>query len=122
VPKVKKESEWHIGFKGEIPPYDYHVWFKGSKKPVLMYGFDEDHIRAMCKTKPDKIKRIKLKEKEIQGELLGPKGALLHGDPDYRAGFELLKEWIDSQGGPPEHLRKKIRELWIDYQKPSKKQ
>ena len=117
----KQKSEWkYWSFCGEVPPYDYHVWFKGSKTPVYMYGFDEDHIKAMCKIKPTKIKRIKLKEKEIIGEPLGPKGALLHGDPDYKKAYEILRDHIDSTGGPPESIRKAIREQWIDYQKPNK--
>lgn len=121
MPKEKiPKSHWNGGMRGDVPPYDFHVWFKGSKKPVYMYGFDEEHIRAMCKIKPVKIKRIKLKEKEIQGELLGPKDALLHGDPDYKGAYELLRDYIDSKGGPPEGLRKRVRELWIDYKKPSK--
>jgi hypothetical protein len=43
------------------------------------------------------------------------------GEADYEAGFNILKEWVDSQGGPPEKVRKKIRESWIDYQKPKRK-
>ena len=69
-----------------------------------------------------KIKRVYLKEEPIpESEQLGPKGAVLMGTADYEAGFKVLQEWVDSQGGPPEKVRKKIRELWIDYQKPKQK-
>ena len=43
------------------------------------------------------------------------------GEADYEAGFNVLKEWVDSQGGPPEKVRKKIIDSWIDYQKPKHK-
>ena len=123
VPKDKKELEWHIGFKGEIPPYDYHVWFKGSKNPVYMFGFDEQHIKDQCENKkPIKIKRLKeMKEKEIQIERLGPKGADVGRPEDYEPAFKILKAWVDSQGGPPEAVRKAIREHWIDYRRVKKK-
>jgi len=102
----------------EIPPYDFHVWFKGSQKPVYMSGFDEDHIKNQCETrKPIKIKRVKLKEKIFEREPLGPKNAVLQGDPNYKKAYELLRDYVDSNGGPPERLRKKIREHWVDYQK-----
>ena len=51
---------------------------------------------------------------------MGPKGAVLMGEADYEAGFNVLKEWVDSQGGPPEKVRRQIREVWIDYQKVKK--
>lgn len=121
MPKVKKESEWHIGIRGSVPPYDFHVWFKGSKKPVLMYGFDEDHIRVMCKTKPVKIRKCKEKKEKIVAERLGPKGAPVGRLPEYEPAFKLLKAWVDSIGGPPEDIRLKLRELWIDYEKVPKK-
>lgn len=104
-----------------IPPYDFHVWFKGSRKPVYMFGFDETHIKNQCgHKKPVKIKRIKLKEKDFQREPLGPKNAILHGNPEYKKAYELLRDYIDSKGGPPEGLRKKVRELWIDYTRKTK--
>jgi hypothetical protein len=44
----------------ELPPYDFQVWFKGSQKPIKMFGFDEQHIKDQCENKkPIKIKRIK---------------------------------------------------------------
>ena len=106
-----------------LPPYDYHVWFKGDKEPTYMYGFSEEHIGWQCESrKPVKIKRVYLKEEPIpESEQLGPKGAVLMGTADYEEGFKVLQEWVDSQGGPPEKVRKKLRELWIDYQKPKRK-
>ena len=121
---TKKETEWHIGCGGgSLPPYDYHVWFKGSKRPVYMFGFSEQHIKDQCEDKkPIKIKKIKeKKEKDIEPEPLGPKGADVGRPEDYEPAFKILKAWVDSQGGPPEDVRKAIREHWIDYRKVSKK-
>lgn len=120
----KKETEWHIGCgKGSLPPYDYHVWFKGSRKPVYMFGFSEQHIKDQCEGKtPIKIKRIKeKKEKETRAEPLGPKGAEVGRPGDYELAFEILRDWVDSQGGPPEDVRKAIREHWVDYRRVEKK-
>lgn len=110
--------------KGELPPYDYHVWFKGKKKPEWIPGFSEAHVRMMCEEKgrkPSKIKRFKKKEIMEVWEPLGPKGAQVNRPADYDEGFKLLKDWVDSIGGPPEDLRMKLRELWIDYPKVKKK-
>jgi hypothetical protein len=32
-----------------------------------------------------------------------------------------LREWIDENGGPPEEIRIKLRELFIDYDKAKQK-
>ena len=106
-----------------IPPYDYQVWFKGSRRPILMAGMHEDHIRWQSDPKvPIKIKRIHIKE-ESSGPLihLGPKGCKVNQPADYDKGFKILWAWIDSEGGPPESIRKELRELFIDYDRPSKK-
>ena len=106
-----------------IPPYDYQVWFKGSRRPILMAGMHEDHIRWQSDPKvPIKIKRIHIKE-EPSGPLihLGPKGCKVNQPADYDKGFKILKAWADSEGGPPESIRKELRELFIDYDRPSKK-
>jgi len=109
------------GYNG--PPYDYHVWFKNSGKPVYMFGFDEQHIKNQCENKkPIKIKRLKpKKEKDIESEPLGPKGAKVGRPAEYELAFKILKDWVDSQGGPPESVRKAIREHWVDYRKVPKK-
>ena len=121
MPKRKKEKVWEYGMpKGDLPPYDYHVWFKGEKSPREMHGFDEDHIRRMCREdglRPIKVKRFKKKEVEDIYEPLGPKGSIVHRPAEYDEAFKLLKEYVDSIGGPPEELRLKIRELWVDYRK-----
>ena len=107
----------------KIPPYDYQVWFKGSRRPIRMAGMHEDHIRWQCDPKkPTKIKRIHIKE-EPSGPLLhlGPKGCTVNQPADYDKGFKILKAWVDSEGGPPESIRKELRELFIDYDRPSKK-
>jgi hypothetical protein len=40
---------------------------------------------------------------------------------DYDKGFRVLRAWIDSVGGPPEEIRKQLRELWIDYDRVEQK-
>ena len=111
--------------RSEIPPFMWQVWFKGNKKPIMMSGFDESHIRVMCLPNPAKVIKVKRmpeeKEIHIPPERLGPKGAVVNQPPDYDKGFKLLQEWVDSIGGPPEKLRKKLRELFIDYHKPKQK-
>jgi len=106
-----------------IPPYDYHVWFKGSRRPILMAGMHEDHIRWQSDPKvPIKIKRIHIKEEPTRKlEHLGPKGCTVNQPADYDKGFKILKAWLDTQDGPPESVRKELRELFIDYDRPSKK-
>ena len=105
-----------------IPPYDYQVWFKGSKRPILMSAMHEDHIRWQCESKiPIKIKRIYFKEEKLRSEPLGPKGCKVNQPADYDKGFKILKAWLDTQDGPPESVRKELRELFIDYDRPSKK-
>ena len=102
--------------KTEIPPYDYHVWFKGTKKPIHMAGMHEDHIRWQSEPKvPVKIKRIHIKEEKLSSEPLGPKGCKVNQPADYDKGFKILKAWLDTQDGPPESVRKELRELFIDY-------
>ena len=32
-------------------------------------------------------------------------------------GFKILREWVDLNGGPPETIRQRLRELYIDYDK-----
>jgi hypothetical protein len=106
----------------KIPPYDYHVWFKGSRKPILMFAMHEDHIRWQCEPKiPVKIKRIYLKEEKLRSEPLGPKGCKVNQPADYDKGFKILKAWLDTQDGPPESVRKELRELFIDYDKVKQK-
>ena len=104
----------------DIPPYLYRVWFKGDQKPVKMIGFDEDHIRGQCNAKPVKIQKIKEKVEKIESEHLGPPGADVGRPAEYEPAFKILKEWVDSIGGPPEDVRKAIRVHWIDYQKAEK--
>ena len=106
----------------EIPPYDYHVWFKGTKKPIHMAGMHEDHIRWQSEPKvPVKIKRIHIKEEKLSSEPLGPKGCKVNQPADYDKGFKILKAWLDTQDGPPESIRKELRELFIDYDRAKKK-
>ena len=105
-----------------IPPYDYHIWFKGSRRPILMAGMHEDHIRWQSDPKiPVKIKRIYLKEEKLRSEPLGPKGCKVNQPADYDKGFKILKAWLDSEGGPPESVRKELRELFIDYDRVDRK-
>jgi len=72
------------------------------------------------------VKAVKQPEEEDDfkdSPPLGPKGYKGSSRPaDYDAGFKILRQWIDENGGPPEEIRQRLRELWIDYEKPSKKQ
>ena len=106
-----------------IPPYDYQVWFKGSRQPILMAGMHEDHIRWQSDPKvPVKIKRIHIKEEPSGPSIhLGPKGCKVNQPADYDKGFKILKAWLDTQDGPPESVRKELRELFIDYDRAKSK-
>jgi hypothetical protein len=124
MPK-KKESVWIIGSPpGELPPFMWQVWLKGKKNPIEMSGFDKEHIISMCEPKKViKVKRIKAKKKPIErGEPLGPNGGNGVTRPaDYDKGFKILRKWVDENGGPPENVRKQLREFYIDYEKVTKK-
>ena len=121
----KKEKAWIIGMpKGAIGPFVWHVWIKGNKKPERMVAFDIQHIedqlegRQMVKAK----KLPKEKDDLRDSPPLGPRGYKGSSRPaDYDAGFKVLRKWIDEQGGPPEEIRQKLRELWIDYDRARKK-
>ena len=117
----KKNDEWMIGMpKGPIGPFLWQVWVKGSRKPIRVIAFDLRHIKNQLEGKKV-TKAIKEKEKkEVFKKLvpLGPKGWKGSSRPaDYDAGFKVLREWVDKNGGPPEEIRQKLRELWIDYEK-----
>jgi len=121
----KKEKAWTIGMpKGPIGPFVWQVWTKGSQKPIRVIAFNLQHIKDQLEGKKV-TKAIKEKEKkEVFGNSvpLGPKGWKGSSRPaDYDAGFKVLRQWIDSKGGPPEEIRKKLRELWIDYDKAPRK-
>jgi len=121
----KKEKAWTIGMpKGPIGPFVWQVWTKGSQKPIRVIAFNLQHIKDQLEGKKV-IKATKEKEKkEVFGNSvpLGPKGWKGSSRPaDYDAGFKVLRQWIDSKGGPPEEIRKKLRELWIDYDKAPRK-
>jgi hypothetical protein len=120
--KKKREKEWTIGIQGPIPPFPFRVWTTKDKSKV-MYGFDEQHIRDMMDpVKPAKVKRIpEPKEKEQKYEKLGPPGADVGRPAEYEPAFKILKAWVDSQGGPPEDVRKAIRIHWVDYHRVVKK-
>jgi hypothetical protein len=121
----KKEKAWIIGMpKGAIGPFVWHVWIKGKKKPERMVAFDIQHIEDQLEGRQI-IKAKKLpKEKDDfrDSPPLGPRGYKGSSRPaDYDAGFKVLRKWIDEQGGPPEEIRQKLRELWIDYDRARKK-
>ena len=123
MPK-KKESVWTIGFKGPIGPWAWNVWVKGFKNPQRVVAFDLRHIQNQLEGKIVlRAKKIpEAKEKIIDYPKLGPKGYKGSSRPaDYDAGFKVLRQWIDQNGGPPEKIRQKLRELWIDYERPPRK-
>ena len=69
------------------------------------------------------IKAVKQPEEkdDFSSMPLGPKGSTVNQPADYDQGFKILREWIDQNGGPPEDIRVKLRELWIDYDKAPRK-
>jgi len=117
--KKRKERVWEYGMpKGPVPPFVYHVWFKKANQPERFVAFDEDHIRLQCEPRvPIVIEQVHEIEDPDDWEPLGPEGSEVNRPADYDTGFKLLQEWVDSQGGPPESVRKKLRELYIDYRK-----
>ena len=121
----KKNDTWLIGMpKGPIGPFVWQVWVKGSQKPIRVIAFDLRHIKNQLEGKKV-TKALKEKEKkEVFGNSipLGPKGWKGSSRPaDLDAGFKVLREWVDKNGGPPEEIRKKLRELWIDYDREPQK-
>ena len=121
----KKNDTWLIGMpKGPIGPFVWQVWVKGTKKPIRVVAFDLQHIKDQLEGKAV-IKAQKEKEKnEVFGNSvpLGPKGYKGSSrTPDHDAGFKVLRQWVDENGGPPEEIRQKLRELWIDYDREPRK-
>ena len=119
----KKEKPWVIGHKGTIGPWAWNVWLKGNKKPIKMVAFDVQHIEDQLEGRQI-VKAKKLPEDKDNfrdSPPLGPKGSVVHQPADYDAGFKILRAWVDENGGPPEEIRQKLRELWIDYERKSRK-
>ena len=118
----KKEKVWTMGNKGPTGPWVWHVWIKGSKKPVRVVAFDLDHIRCQLEGKQViKARRLPEEKDEFLSIPLGPKGSTVNRPADYDKGFKILRKWIDQNGGPPEEIRVKLRELYIDYDVEPKK-
>ena len=118
----KKEKVWTMGNKGPTGPWVWHAWIKGSKKPVRMVAFNLDHIKDQLEGKTViKVKRLPEEKDEFSSVPLGPKGSTVNRPADYDAGFRILREWVDQNGGPPEEIRVKLRELFIDYDVEPKK-
>jgi len=121
----KKNDTWLIGMpKGPIGPFVWQVWVKGSRKPIRVVAFDFQHIKNQLEGKAV-IKAQKEKEKKESfgnSVSLGPKGYKGSSRPaDHDAGFKILRQWVDENGGPPEEIRQKLRELWIDYDRAPRK-
>ena len=112
----KKEKVWTMGTSGPLGPWVWHAWVKGGRKPVRVVAFDLEHIQDQLEGKTViKAKRLPEEKDECSMIPLGPKGSLVNRPADYDAGFKILREWIDQNGGPPEEIRVKLRELYIDY-------
>jgi hypothetical protein len=121
MPK-KKESVWTMGNKGPTGPWLWQVWVKGTKKPLRMIAFDLQHIKDQLEGKTFvKAKQVPEEKEDTRLEHLGPKGCVVNQPANYDAGFKILRAWIDSVGGPPEEIRKELRELWIDYDRVERK-
>ena len=118
----KKEKVWTMGTKGPIGPWVWHVWIKGKKKPERMIAFDIQHIKDQLEGQHI-TKAVKQPEEKTTFKTmpLGPNGGNGVSRPaDYDAGFKVLRQWVDENGGPPEEIRQKLRELYIDYDKAEK--
>ena len=112
----KKEKVWTMGNKGPTGPWVWDAWIKGSKKPVRMVAFNLEHIKDQLEGKTViKVKRLPEEKDEFSSVPLGPKGSKVNRPADYDTGFRILREWVDENGGPPEEIRVKLRELYIDY-------
>ena len=113
----KKEKIWTMGNEGPTGPWVWHAWIKGSKKPERIVAFDLQHIKDQLEGKTV-IKAVKQPEEkdEFSSVPLGPKGSKVNRPADYDKGFKILREWVDLNGGPPEEIRVKLRELYIDYE------
>ena len=120
----KKEKVWEMGMpKGGVGPWVWYVWVKGKKKPERMIAFDLQHIKDQLEGQKV-IKAVKQPEEKTTFKTmpLGPNGGNGVSRPaDYDAGFKVLRKWVDENGGPPEEIRQKLRELWIDYEKAPQK-
>jgi hypothetical protein len=79
-------------------------------------AFNIEHIKDQLegKTVIRAVKQPEEKDK-FSSVPLGPKGSKVNRPADYDAGFRILREWVDQNGGPPEEIRVKLRELYIDY-------
>ena len=119
----KKEKVWTMGIKGPIGPWSWNVWVKGKKKPIRMMAFDIKHLNDQLEgQKIVKAKKLPDEKNDFRDQPpLGPKGSVVHQPADYDAGFKILREWVDQNGGPPENIRQKLRELWIDYERKPRK-
>jgi hypothetical protein len=119
----KKEKSWNGGMpKGPTGPWAWSVWIKGTKKPLRMVAFDIDHIKCQLEGEQViKAKQLPEEKDNFRSMPLGPKGSVVNQPANYDKGFKILREWIDENGGPPEEIRVKLRELWIDYDKIKRK-
>ena len=123
MPKTKKEKYWTMGMpKGGVGPWVWHVWIRGNKNPKRMVAFDIRHIEDQLEGQKV-IKAVRQPEEKtiFKTMPLGPKGAKVNRPADYDTGFKILRAWVDENGGPPESVRIKLRELYIDYDKAKKK-
>ena len=118
----KKEKMWTMGNKGPTGPWVWHARVKGSKKPIRVVAFDLQHIKDQLNGhQVVGADRLPEEKDEYSMMPLGPKGSTVNRPADYDAGFKILRAWIDQNGGPPEEIRIKLRELYIDYDRAERK-
>jgi len=118
----KKEKMWTMGNKGPTGPWVWHARVKGSKKPIRVVAFDLQHIKDQLNDhQVVGADRLPEEKDEYSMMPLGPKGSTVNRPADYDAGFKILRAWIDQNGGPPEEIRIKLRELYIDYDRAEQK-
>jgi hypothetical protein len=108
--------------KDSIGPWVWYARVKGSKKPIRVVAFDLQHIKDQLNgNQVVGADRLPEEKDEYSMMPLGPKGSVVNQPADYDRGFKILREWIDQNGGPPEEIRIKLRELWIDYDRAPQK-
>ena len=118
----KKEKGWMWGTKGPVGPWVWRVWTAGSRQPIRMVAFDLQHIQDQLPDKKiTKFYRVPEEKEPERLEPLGPKGSVVNRPADYDTAFKLLKEWVDHNGGIPEKLRLKMRELYVPWDKTPQK-
>ena len=88
----KKEKVWTVGNKGPTGPWVWHVWVKGSRKPLRMVAFDQQHIKDQLEGQQMvKAKRLPEEKDDFGSMPLGPKGSVINRPASGMASNSALK-------------------------------